>query len=626
MLVVIQLVSVVHPQLDVCIAEQLVYFLNMGDENYDEGVAETSEQLTAGAFIQYAWETFKKRPWFLVGMEACVMAVAFFSSFVTNFVTLFLHLPMTGVVGGLIQLVVFLINYTIQIIFTIGILTVAIKAHESVETVRFSDIWNPEPFWRYLATCLLSFLIILVGFLFFIVPGIIASVAFVFAPFLTIDKGLGPIEALKESARITKGNRWHVFALSVAYLFMMLLGLMAFIVGFLAAAMIFRIALVHAYRGFNKAVDANVPPKPLVRSEKLTLWGAVAFYVLFMALVITIVVFIMSQKQNNSQADSVPSTPGFLVYPTEQPANSLAPLNATRLPFTGFTITNNTDIPTKVNGIEVQASKLTDEAGIKEVELVDSDGNQMGVAKPLDAKNKAIIGGSFTVPAGATESFYVAANIASCEHACPDETQTVSIDVDNINVSTTVVGNLPIVGAIQTMNSELKIGTITSNLLGVSDRQISKTTATDITFAKLRFTGGSGEDAKLYIVRFKYVGTADYNKLSNMQVTADGTDSLVGWTTEDGNTYATAVFKGGVLLPAGKSIDVSLHGDVAGDVTEGSAIQFDIDDVSGIYFVGQTYGYGIEPSASTSTSDSSGVFVSGGTPWFRGATFTYTDN
>jgi len=50
-----------------------------------------------------------------------------------------------------------------------------------------------------------------VGFLFGIIPGLVISVAWSFATVLFVDKGMNALESLRESNRITYGNKWRIF-------------------------------------------------------------------------------------------------------------------------------------------------------------------------------------------------------------------------------------------------------------------------------------------------------------------------------------------------------------------------------------------------------------------------------
>ena len=49
-----------------------------------------------------------------------------------------------------------------------------------------------------------------VGFMFMFIPGIVISIAFGFATVLFVDKDMSALEALRESNRITYGNKWRI--------------------------------------------------------------------------------------------------------------------------------------------------------------------------------------------------------------------------------------------------------------------------------------------------------------------------------------------------------------------------------------------------------------------------------
>lgn len=52
---------------------------------------------------------------------------------------------------------------------------------------------------------------IAVGFAFMFIPGLVLCVAWSFAAVLFVDKGLNALEALRESNRLTYGNKWRIF-------------------------------------------------------------------------------------------------------------------------------------------------------------------------------------------------------------------------------------------------------------------------------------------------------------------------------------------------------------------------------------------------------------------------------
>lgn len=86
-------------------------------------------------------------------------------------------------------------------------------------TVGFSD------FGRTFITLLLRDVIVFVGLILFVVPGIIAIYALRFVPFIVKDNPeLSPMEVLKRSNEMMRGNKWQTFLLDLSFLGWIILG------------------------------------------------------------------------------------------------------------------------------------------------------------------------------------------------------------------------------------------------------------------------------------------------------------------------------------------------------------------------------------------------------------------
>lgn len=68
-------------------------------------------------------------------------------------------------------------------------------------------------FFRYLGVSIVSALAFIGGLILFIIPGIIALRRYILAPFVLIDKNMGVLDSMSESARITKEYSKSVYAL-----------------------------------------------------------------------------------------------------------------------------------------------------------------------------------------------------------------------------------------------------------------------------------------------------------------------------------------------------------------------------------------------------------------------------
>ncbi len=72
-----------------------------------------------------------------------------------------------------------------------------------------------------------------------------------FTPYLVIDKGLGPIEALKASGKITDGIKWDMVGFLAAAAVLTYIGILALFVGLLVTIPVATFSYVLLY---NKLV------------------------------------------------------------------------------------------------------------------------------------------------------------------------------------------------------------------------------------------------------------------------------------------------------------------------------------------------------------------------------------
>ena len=203
---------------------------------------------TVGSCVRFGWETFKKRPWFFVAFTIVYIVVSWAISFVV------------GLIAGQGHALTSLISLPFNALLTMGLIASILKAHDNVEAVRIADLWHPQHYWNYLIAYIVIVFSVLIGLVLLIVPGIIIGIMFGFAPYLVIERSLGPIEAIKESMRITKGHRWDLFVLALANIGIAIVGFICLFVGMFVAIPIILLASVHAYRTLSKITEAVPTP------------------------------------------------------------------------------------------------------------------------------------------------------------------------------------------------------------------------------------------------------------------------------------------------------------------------------------------------------------------------------
>ncbi|MFP4564217.1 MAG: hypothetical protein ACLFRY_13015 [Spirochaetia bacterium] len=107
------------------------------------------------------------------------------------------------------------------------------------EEVRVGDMFAvfTRNYWNAVGAGVLTGLIIVVGFIFLIVPGVIFAVRLVFVPYLIIDRRMGVTEAISTSWRMTKGRGGTIFLMGLLAIPIFIGGLLALGVGVVVSMM-----------------------------------------------------------------------------------------------------------------------------------------------------------------------------------------------------------------------------------------------------------------------------------------------------------------------------------------------------------------------------------------------------
>lgn len=101
----------------------------------------------------------------------------------------------------------------------------------------------------YLIAAVLFALMVSIGLILLVIPGIILFIVFAFYGFHIVDTGqTNPIEAFRRSAELTRGHRWHLFGFGLVLIGINILGLLVLIVGVLISSGVSLLAVAHVYR------------------------------------------------------------------------------------------------------------------------------------------------------------------------------------------------------------------------------------------------------------------------------------------------------------------------------------------------------------------------------------------
>lgn len=161
--------------------------------------------------LGFGWEVMKRN----FGYFAGLLAVAFLIQ---------IGLSMIPMIGGLVSNV-------FSIVMGIGFIRIALGFCDQ-QRLPFGTLFNGwDRFWCYLGGGILYGLIVLGGMILLIIPGIIFAVMFQFVYYFVVDQGLGPVDALKASAMLTKGVRLKLFGFGLLLGLINIAGVLCLFVG-----------------------------------------------------------------------------------------------------------------------------------------------------------------------------------------------------------------------------------------------------------------------------------------------------------------------------------------------------------------------------------------------------------
>lgn len=150
----------------------------------------------------------------------------------------------------------FLISIFLTGPITFGVAFYFLKAMRG-EDFEIGDIFSAFR-ENYLQVVLANFLmsvIIILGIILLIVPGIILAVRLSFVPYLMMDEKLDAMEAIRGSWDMTKDYAWNIFFYGVASFFIAIGGLILLVIGIIPAAILIQAGFASFYLGVREEFE-----------------------------------------------------------------------------------------------------------------------------------------------------------------------------------------------------------------------------------------------------------------------------------------------------------------------------------------------------------------------------------
>lgn len=183
-----------------------------------------------------------------------------------------------GLVGPLIivllltilSLPLFMLVGLVSVIFKMGYINLTLDAARDKQ-VYYRTLLNQvslKKAIRFVTAQALVYLIVIIGLILLIIPGIIFALKYLFVPFVIVDEDVKIGESLKRSSQLTKGNRTKLLGLIIVFGLISLLGVFALGYGIIVSVIVISLAQAYVY---NSLLEESAPessevgtPEPVI--------------------------------------------------------------------------------------------------------------------------------------------------------------------------------------------------------------------------------------------------------------------------------------------------------------------------------------------------------------------------
>jgi uncharacterized membrane protein len=217
----------------------------------------SAPDLSVGHLWNRSWETFKANVGLSIGLMLGGYVLVLLVSLIPAAPGMLLK---SGFLTGLGQLV----GSVASLVLSVGIMYAYLRLVRN-DDPNFGHVLAPlQSFVRVLAAVVLMTVIVFVGFLLLVVPGVIVAIGLFPVYFAIVDRDEGAVDTLKYSWDLTNGHKWDLFLLFLATAGINILGSLACGIGVLVSIPVTMLMMAAAYDeltgGSAKAAKPTYPP------------------------------------------------------------------------------------------------------------------------------------------------------------------------------------------------------------------------------------------------------------------------------------------------------------------------------------------------------------------------------
>jgi uncharacterized membrane protein len=191
----------------------------------------------------HAWKHLWKSFWWLVLMAVIIYAIS----------TMLGFLP---IIGGIISLFV-----TGPLWYGVSYAYLRAARGEPVDINNMFVVF--QNYLNVFLADLLTTIMVVIGFIFLVVPGIYLACKLAFVPYIVVEKKLSAIDAISMSWKMTNGYGWQIFLVGLLAIPVFIAGLICLGIGAVISFMLVSMTLASLYYAVDSRTATPGPPLPV---------------------------------------------------------------------------------------------------------------------------------------------------------------------------------------------------------------------------------------------------------------------------------------------------------------------------------------------------------------------------
>lgn len=207
------------------------------------------------SILHDSWDLYKQRPFFYIGLQVIPVGILW----IFNVLFAFVLTPLVNalnqnpesifftLMGAVVSLSYQLINWIVMVYLNTGVTHAHLQAVQLQNPILSTIFHQKNKVVPYALSLILIGIGSMIGFLLFVIPGIIWMLMTLFASYIVLDRQIGPVEAIHQSRELTKGIRLKLMVFIFTLACLNIVGALLLFVGLLITVPLTTIATAKLY-------------------------------------------------------------------------------------------------------------------------------------------------------------------------------------------------------------------------------------------------------------------------------------------------------------------------------------------------------------------------------------------